>query len=95
MTKRLEAVASEQQLFATAWFGLISDATRMTPAISGAWHGVDHARPLARHVVVAAYDPGIHDPSFGAISNQPSDKRFVVAALDDWARTGSMMWLQS
>jgi hypothetical protein len=34
MIKRLETVASEQQIFAAAWLGLISDATRITPATS-------------------------------------------------------------
>ena len=33
MTKRLEIVVSEQQTFAAAWLGLISDATKATPAI--------------------------------------------------------------
>jgi hypothetical protein len=32
MTKRLEIVVSEQQTFAAAWLGLISDATKATPA---------------------------------------------------------------
>jgi hypothetical protein len=33
MTKRLEIAVSEQQTFAAAWLGLISDATKATPAI--------------------------------------------------------------
>jgi NADH-quinone oxidoreductase subunit B len=51
----------------------------------------------AKHVVSGADDPGEHDRSFDAISNQLSDKRFIITAVDDlitWARTGSMMWLQ-
>src|SRR5258707_10570960 len=34
MTKRLETVACEQQAFAVAWLGLISDATHATPALT-------------------------------------------------------------
>jgi len=41
MTKRLEIVVSEQQTFAAAWLGLISDATKATPAISAGAPGHD------------------------------------------------------
>jgi len=108
MTKRVEIVVNEQQTFAAAWLGLISDATKATPAISagapghdqiacrsaaaaetpcsrkqrGGCNGIDRARPLGQHVVSGAYDPGEHDRSFDAISNQLSDKRFVVTAID-------------
>jgi hypothetical protein len=41
MTKRLETIASEQQIFAAGWLGLISDATRMTPATSASASGHD------------------------------------------------------
>ena len=41
MEKRLETVTSEQQLFAAAWLGLISDVTRITPAISAGASGRD------------------------------------------------------
>ena len=41
MTKRLEIVVSEQQTFAAAWLGLISDATKATPAISAGAAGHD------------------------------------------------------
>jgi hypothetical protein len=41
MTKRLEIVACEQQAFAAAWLGLISDATKATPALSAGAPGHD------------------------------------------------------
>jgi hypothetical protein len=41
MTKRVETVAREQQAFAAAWLGLISDATKATPAISTGAPGQD------------------------------------------------------
>ncbi len=41
MTKRLEIVVNEQQTFAAAWLGLISDATKATPAISAGAPGHD------------------------------------------------------
>jgi hypothetical protein len=46
MTKRLETVASEQQVFATAWLGLISDVIKSTSGLSGKAFDEDHeARP--------------------------------------------------
>jgi hypothetical protein len=41
MTRRVETVACEQQAFAAAWLGLISDATKVTPAISAGAPGHD------------------------------------------------------
>jgi hypothetical protein len=41
MTKRLEIVVNEQQTFAAAWLGLMSDATKATPAISAGAPGHD------------------------------------------------------
>jgi hypothetical protein len=41
MTKRLDIVVSEQQTFAAAWLGWISDATKVTPAISAGAPGHD------------------------------------------------------
>jgi len=41
MTKRLETIANEQQIFAAGWLGLISDATRMIPATSTSAPGHD------------------------------------------------------
>src|SRR4051794_35772037 len=38
------------------------------------------------------------DPYFTEISDELSDKGFLVAAVDDlitWARTGSLMWMQT
>ena len=62
----------------------------------GGCNGIDYARPLGQTGSLRG-DPGKHDRSFDAISNQLSDKRFIVTAVDDliaWARTGSMIWLQ-
>jgi hypothetical protein len=42
MAKRLETVASEQQVFATAWLGLISDVIKSTSAVSGKASDEDH-----------------------------------------------------
>jgi hypothetical protein len=42
MAKRLETVASEHQVFATAWIGLISDVIKSTPAVSGKASDEDH-----------------------------------------------------
>jgi hypothetical protein len=43
MTKRLETIASEQQIFAAGWLGLVSDATRIVPATSTRAPGHDQA----------------------------------------------------
>ena len=42
MERRLAAVASEQQVFATAWLGLISDAIKSTSGVSGNARDEDH-----------------------------------------------------
>ena len=42
MKKRLETVASDQQVFATAWLGLISDVIKSTSAVSGRAPDEDH-----------------------------------------------------
>jgi hypothetical protein len=42
MANRLETVASEQQVFATAWLGLISDVIKSTSAVSGKASDEDH-----------------------------------------------------
>lgn len=41
MTKRLETVAYEQQAFAVAWLGLISDVAKATPAMTAGAPGQD------------------------------------------------------
>jgi hypothetical protein len=59
-------------------------------------NGIDHARPLGQTRSLRG-DPGKHNRSFNAISNQLFDKRFIVTAVDEliaWARTRSMIWLQ-
>ena len=41
---------------------------------------------------------GANDPYFAEMSDELSDKGFLVAAVDDlitWARTGSLMWMQT
>ena len=62
----------------------------------GGCNGIDYARPLGQTRSLRG-DPGKHDRSFDSISNQLSDKRFIITVVDDlitWARTESMMWLQ-
>ena len=45
---------------------------------------------------VEGYRPELHDKFFEAVSQEVSDKGYVLGALDDvitWARTGSLMWM--
>jgi NADH-quinone oxidoreductase subunit B len=50
----------------------------------------------AARVAVEGYDPKVHDQFFEQVSEEITNKGFLVAAADDvitWARTGSLMWM--